>query len=115
MTAPPDPAAVAAAERDHAARLLEEHRASCHPMDLSYPGDGRGPDIDRACPECGSEGPHPYWPAARVAECADCCEEFDVDTGDDGRCATCTSLAGHAERTARQAELLAPAETGEMF
>ena len=70
MSAEADPVVSAAiAERDHAARLLEEHQASCR---------------------------------CRAVHLADCDE--------------CASLAWHAERTARQAELLAPdAETGEMF
>jgi len=33
---------------------------------------------DYPCPECGYEGPHPYWPEDQDAECGDCEVEFKV-------------------------------------
>jgi hypothetical protein len=41
-------------------------------------------------------------------------EEHIAGTGWNETCATCLSLHGHAERTGRQAELLAPAPAAEV-
>ena len=100
MTAPPDPAAGAAAGRDHAARLYAEHHETCAAKAL---GDGD------PCPRCGER--LFYRHGCTVNRPGLTCL---LGCGWDG-CDECASLALHAERTARQAALLAPAQTGEMF